>query len=114
MRFSILALSLLAAAGVAYADDDPMASRFGNTTIATDRDGTQTKIYYRADHTLTAVSGFWASKGQWEIKDGQLCLTYENTRPKVGTRECVSADAHKVGDKWKHNGKSVTLIEGVH
>lgn len=113
MRSLFFAAAMIALTGAALAQDDPMASRYGNTTIATDPDGSQTKIYYRADHTFTATHGFWKSEGTWSVEDGKLCLTYQNVRPKVGSRECVSAEAHNIGDKWRHNGRSITLVEGL-
>jgi hypothetical protein len=118
MRPMLLAGVLLALAGAAWARDveaggDSMASRYGNTTVASDPDGTKTMIFYRADHTFLARRETWQSKGRWEIKDGKLCLYYAKTRPGVGDSECVSAEAHQIGEVWHHNGRSVTLVKGL-
>ena len=113
MRATIIAAALLALMGAACAGEDQMASRYANTTIATDPDGTQTKLYYRPDHSFTAKRGDWSSDGSWAIEDGKLCLNYKIERPGVGMRECVSAEAHKIGEKWVHNGRTVTLVEGI-
>ena len=115
MRSILLAASILMfAAGAAPAGEDVMASRYGNTTIATDPDGTLTRLYYRADHSFVAKRAAWQSDGSWQITDGKLCLAYKITRPGVGDSECVSSEPHAIGDVWVHNGRYVTLVAGLH
>jgi hypothetical protein len=113
MRSIILAASLLVMAGAAYAADDPLASRYGNTVIATEADGSQTYLYFNADHTLSAKHGFWFSKGSWELKDDQLCTTYDTPRPGIGKQECSPATSRQVGDKWQGHGRAVKLVKGI-
>ena len=63
MRTMILAAALAAfSVSFAYADDI-MASRYGNTTVATDAKGVQTKIYYQTGGMLTAKQGAMDFKG---------------------------------------------------
>jgi len=98
----------------AYADDI-MASRYGNTTMATDAKGVQTKIYYQADGTLTAKQGAMDFKGTWKLgaKD-QLCLTFDKEQPQGMTNPfCVTVTAHKVGDTWKAGDRTVILVKGI-
>lgn len=115
MRSIVLAVSFLAvAAGAAFAGDDPMGTRYGNTTLALDPDGTVTRLYYRADHTLLVKRADWQSDGSWDVKDGKLCLHYKIARPGVGGSECVSSEPHAVGDVWIHHGRNITLVAGLH
>ena len=121
MRSLLLAISLLVFASTA-AVADPAAdaaaqaaadSRVGNTVVATDPDGTATHIYWRADHSFSAWRPNWQSEGNWEVKDGKLCLTYQIARPGMGLSECMAtATAHKVGDVWENDGRKVTLAAG--
>jgi hypothetical protein len=109
--FAILALA--AVTGAALAGDDVMASRYGNTTIALDPDGSTTRLFYRADHSFAAKRADWQSEGRWSIENGKLCLAYAVTRPGVGDRECVSSESHAVGDVWIHGIHHVTLVAGM-
>lgn len=110
MAFCVASVLVFAAAS---AGGDPMASRYGNTTIAMDQDGTLTRLFYRADRSFIAKRAGWQSDGTWSIKDGKLCLAYKVTRPGVGTSECVSSEPHAVGDVWIHNGRHITLVTGM-
>ncbi len=113
MRALVYAAAVVVMAASAAAGSDPMASRYGNTTIAMDQDGTLTRLFYRADHSFLAKRADWQSEGIWSIKDGKLCLTYKTTRPGVGPRECVSSEPHAVGDVWIHHGRHITLVKGM-
>lgn len=106
---SFLALTVLAA----VAASDPMASRYGNTTIALDPDGTTTRLFYRADHSFVAKRADWQSDGTWTVETGKLCLSYKITRPGVGAKECVSSEPHAVGDVWIHGIRHITLVKGM-
>lgn len=112
MRKILVAISLIAMTPVALAAPDPMASRYGNTTIALDPDGTTTRLFYRADHTFVAKQTSWQSEGSWAIEGGKLCLSYKITRPGVGNKECVSSEPHAIGDVWIHGIHHVTLVQG--
>ena len=115
MRSIILAAAFVAASvSCAYADD-VMASRYGNTTIATDSKGVQTKIYYQADGTLTSKQGDMSFKGTWKVDAAnKLCLTFSGGVPAGMTNPfCVTVAAHKVGDTWKAQDRTVTLVQGV-
>lgn len=114
MRNGLWAASVLFLATASTAlSADPMASRYGNTTIAMDKDGTLTRLFYRADHSFVAKRADWQSEGTWSIKDGKLCLAYKTVRPGVGTSECVSSEPHALGDVWIHNGRHITLVKGM-
>ncbi|MEJ0042558.1 MAG: hypothetical protein WDM81_10225 [Rhizomicrobium sp.] len=59
----------------------------------------------------------FASKGTWEIKDGQVCRTYDPPPPGISNPLCVPADPHKIGDTWTVtvNGqtRNVSLAAGI-
>ncbi|GAA0537595.1 hypothetical protein FHS83_003469 [Rhizomicrobium palustre] len=110
MRAFLIA-SVLFLAG-AFAATDPMATRYGNTTIALDPDGSTTRLFYRADQSFVAKQTNWQSDGHWAFESGKLCLTYKITRPGVGDKECVSSEPHAIGDVWIHGIHHVTLVQG--
>jgi hypothetical protein len=116
--FAFVPLLALTAAALADGPADAAAraaaeARIGNTVIATDPDGTATHIYWRADGTFSAWRPDWKSEGKWFVKDGKLCLTYDLARPKMGESECMAhAAAHRVGDVWKTEDRTVTLASG--
>jgi hypothetical protein len=102
------------------AGDDVMAGFYGNTAVSTGG-AIESHTHFKADHTFDAVfSGMgqtFASKGTWEIKDGQVCRVYDPAPPGITNPFCVPAAPHKVGDKWTVtvNGASrdVTLLAGI-
>jgi hypothetical protein len=115
MRSMILAAAI-AAMSVSYAyADDIMASRYGNTTMATDSKGVQTKIYYQADGTLTARQADRNFKATWKVDaNNKLCLTFAGQAPNGMTNPfCVTVTAHKVGDTWKADDRTVMLMKGI-
>ena len=113
MRKMILAATFAAlSVSLAWADD-VMTSRFGNTTIATDSKGVQTKLYYNADGTLTGKQGDMSFKGTWKVANTQLCLTFTTAVPGMSNPFCVTVSAHKVGDTWQGAGRTVTLVKGI-
>ncbi|HEX3809742.1 MAG TPA: hypothetical protein VH000_04070 [Rhizomicrobium sp.] len=114
MRF-VLSMALAAlTVTAAQAGADVMNSRFGNTTVATNSAGVQTKIYYNADGTYTAKQGDLATKGRWNVTDdGKLCLTFDQ-QPADARPICAPVEMHNAGDTWSANGQSVTLMPGIH
>lgn len=112
MRLFVLAATILHFAASALASEDPMLTRYGNTTIALDPDGSTTRLFYRADHSFIAKRADWQSDGHWAIENGKLCLSYKITRPSVGDKECVSSEPHELGDVWIHGIHHVTLVKG--
>lgn len=113
MRMIILAATLVALSTTFAYAEDLMASRYGNTTIATDSKGVQTKIYYKADGTLTGKQGTVTFTGSWKVDKGQVCLT--NTPAPAGMTNpfCAPVKARKVGDTWKAADRTVTLVKGI-
>lgn len=113
------ALAVLVLSGAAVAADDMMAGFYGNTVISTGG-AIESHTHFKADHTFDAMfSGMgqtFASKGTWEIKEGNVCRTYDPAPPGVSNPVCVPAEPHKVGDKWTVtiNGaeRQVTLVAG--
>jgi opacity protein-like surface antigen len=98
--------------GAAYAED-VMASRYGNTTVATDADGTQTKLYYKADGTFTGKRGMIPLKGTWKVESDKLCITSDMTMPGTPNPLCAPVAAHKLGDTWSAGGRTVMLVQGI-
>jgi hypothetical protein len=113
MRALLLAATMsIASVSVAYADD-VMASRYGNTTIATDAKGVQTKIYYKADGTLTGKQGTMAFKGTWKVANGQVCLNTQPEPMNMANPFCRPVEARKVGETWKVGDRTVTIAKGI-
>lgn len=113
------AIAMLMTSAV-LADDSVLASRFGNTTIATDTAGGQTKLYYNADHTFSAKTGAQTINGTWKVDNGSVCLTYANAANLPATMSnptCLPVAVHNVGDTWTTGGgamkRTVTLVKGI-
>jgi hypothetical protein len=112
------AAALLLCGGAALAADDVMAGFYGNTVISTGG-AVESRTHFKADHTFDAVfgGGMFNSKGTWEIKDGNVCRTYDPPIPNLPNPVCVPAVPHKVGDKWTVtvNGdvRQATLVAGI-
>lgn len=107
-------------AGVAMADESVIASRFGNTTIATTASGQTVKLYYNADHTFTTKSGTQIVGGTWKLDGSNVCLTYSSGTPLppgMTNPACVPITAHAVGDTWTvgegTQKRTVTLVQGI-
>ncbi|MBS0470721.1 MAG: hypothetical protein JSR60_06590 [Proteobacteria bacterium] len=114
MRALILGVALAAAfAGSAMAGEEVLASRFGNTTITKDASGNESRIYYRADHTLTAKQGGMTTEGTWKMDGGNVCLTFATPIPNTPNPVCAPASDHKVGDSWSAGPYTVSLVAGI-
>ena len=113
MRTIILAATFAAlSSSLAYADD-VMASRYGNTTIATDSKGVQTKVYYNADGTLSGKQGTLSFKGTWKVANGEVCLHMSVAVPGMAEPFCRPVAPRKVGETWKAGDRTVTLVSGI-
>jgi hypothetical protein len=117
MRLLIAAgIALAATTALAFADDDMMTSRYGNTVIAKSAKGPEVHLYYNADHTFTGkVIGMnYPLKGTWEMKGGdQVCATYDPAPPGMTNPVCSHLDPHKVGDTWTAGDRDVSLVAGI-
>ena len=112
MRGILLAATILAASVTAVFADDIMASRYGNTTIATDAKGVKTRIYYKSDGTFTGKQGTASFSGTWTLDaKNMLCLTFTPLPQGATNPTCVPGTAHKVGDTW--GGGTVSLVAGI-
>ncbi len=105
----------------AFAQDDVMASTYGNTVIGKSGMG-ESHTHYRADHTfdsnLSSAMGSMQVKGTWKLDDkGQICRTYETPPPGMPGTVCIPWTAHKVGDSWKvtmgDRTSDVSLVAGI-
>lgn len=113
-------IAVLLLAAPALAADDVMAGFYGNTVVSTSQLG-ESRSHYNADHTfdvtLTGAMGTFTGKGTWEIKDAQLCRTYDQPPPGLPNPFCIAAEAHKAGDSWtvSYGGRSVpvTMKAGI-
>jgi hypothetical protein len=122
MRALLLAAAMTAACIVpAFADEDVMASRYGNTTDSVDSQGIHTKLYYSADHTFKANVAGTQVHGTWKVDNGTICLTFvdppANMPPTMPNPTCLPVTAHKVGDSWTTGDgamkRSVSLKAGI-
>jgi hypothetical protein len=105
MRAFLLAAAVaLGCTAPAFADDDVLASRYGNTTDAVDSQGVHTKVYYSSDHTFKADVAGVQVHGTWAVANGTVCLTYvdppANLPSNLPNPTCLPVTAHKVGDTW--------------
>ncbi len=109
----ILAGMVAAALGVslAFAADDPMASRYGNTVVAKSADGKEIgRTYYDADGSYKRKTAAGESKGTWKMDGGKICLTQTEPAPPAnqGTVCLPFPGPKNVGDSWE-----VTLPDGT-
>jgi hypothetical protein len=117
MRAFVLgAAALLATTSLAFADDI-MAGYYGNTVIAKSA-MSEIHMHYKADHTFdgtgSSMMGSMALKGTWTLDaKGQLCRTYETPPPGVINPLCTPWSAHKVGETWTMNDRTITLVAGI-
>jgi hypothetical protein len=114
MRAFILAASLVALSASAALANDMMAPFYGNTVIA--KGGmADTHSYYNADHSFTMKAPAFGMewKGTWKVDGTQLCRTFEKTPPGVRNPLCTPLVAHKVGDTWTTERRTVTLVQGI-
>jgi hypothetical protein len=116
-RFLFAAAAFALSTSFAFADDI-MASRYGNTTVATGGMA-ETHSVYDPDHTFVMKAPAFGLefKGTWAIQGANLCRIFEAPPPGVTNPLCTPAEAHKVGDSWTvTNGdetRTVTLVQGL-
>ena len=113
--FLAAAIALVATTAIAFADDDIMATRYGNTVIAKSPNGPEAHLYYNADHTFTGkvIGMSIVLKGTWELKGSQICSTYDPPPPGMTNPVCTLLEAHAVGDTWTSGDRTVTLVQGI-
>lgn len=106
-------MTLAAAAALfstaAVAADDPVASRYGNTTIITTADGHVVKIWYEADHTVTWMVGPITRKGTWALEGSNMCITLQDPPGGMPAKTCNPFEVHKVGESWSVNQGAAKL-----
>jgi len=95
--------------------DDVMASRYGNTTIAKTAKGHEVHMYYNADHTFTGkvVDVGFDLKGTWTVENGLLCRTYDPLPPMTTNPDCQPVAPEKIGDTWTIEDNTATLVAGI-
>jgi hypothetical protein len=114
MKTFLLSATVLAlSSAAAFAGDEVLASRFGNTTITKDPAGNETHIYYNADHTFTGKQGGASFKGTWKIDGGTICLTADPAIPNTPNPACAPVSDHKVGDTWTAGPYTISLVAGI-
>lgn len=113
---SKIAMALILLTGAAFAGDEVMASRFGNTTVITTAAGGVIKIWYEADHTLTFVAGGQTSHGTWALEGAMLCVSVVPPPEGMAAKVCNPFALHNVGESWTvgegDRKLSVTLLAG--
>lgn len=89
------------------------ASRVGNTVVAKDPDGTETRLYWRPNHSFAATRPGWKTEGTWAVQGSSLLLHYNVARPNMGNdEEMKNATPRKVGEVWSMADRQVTLVAG--
>ncbi|HLF24283.1 MAG TPA: hypothetical protein VI565_10215 [Burkholderiales bacterium] len=120
-RFLLAAFAFAALAGIASAQDDPMTPRYGNTVVVKSAAGEELKLFYNADHTMSATNAKGESmKGTWELNDGNICVTQTEPAPKpedtMPATQCNPFQPHNVGDTWTlgegENTVTATIVQG--
>ncbi len=115
----VLAISIAAIAGSAFADTQALVSKaFGNTIVSTYPDGRKGEIWLNSDGSYTGLGRKKTdpSSGHWKIVGDQLCLS--QSKPFVfGAKVCI-----KVPDAGLESGfqnkavtgemTTVTLVHG--
>lgn len=99
----VMALALSVGAALAA---DPLASFYGKTLVATDKDGNVTKIWYSPDNTFKTAMGDQQTKGTWEVKGEEVCVTQTEPAPAADQQNpfCFAAPGpREVGDSWTVN-----------
>lgn len=115
MRKLLLGLAVLTlSAGAAFAGEEAMASRFGNTTVIEDGSGATTKLYYNADHSFTGSQGDVQLAGTWKVDGAKVCVTFSGGPPPgYPPTVCTPLEDHAVGDSWQSGPFKVSLVAGV-
>lgn len=91
---------------------DRLANFYGNTLSVTGPEGT-TRLWYKPDHTFTAIDENGVSiSGRWQQSGDQLCSFI--LRPAPRPKHCAKNDVtHEVGDRWQSsraNGARVHIM----
>lgn len=103
----LAAVAALALTSSAFAGDEVMASRFGNTTKVTYPGNMVVKIWYAADHTFTGDANGNAIGGTWQVDGAKICVsTTTGAVPNMPATQCNPVAERKVGETW-------TLGEGA-
>jgi YD repeat-containing protein len=97
---------------LAFAAEDPLANRYGNTTTVTNAKGEVTKLTYKKDGTMTVVQPDGTKvPAKWAVKDGKLCIT-PDVGPTAGKEQCNPFDpSKKAGDSWEVTGADGSKIK---
>ena len=104
MKSFILSVALAAVCITsAVAADDPVAGRYGNTTIVTTATGRVVKIWYEPDHTVTWMTGPITRQGTWAMEGTMMCITLQDPPGGMPAKSCNPYTAHKIGDTWSVN-----------
>ncbi len=102
--FAGVAVAALSAS-LAFAADDPMASRYGNTVVIKGPDGKELgRTYYDADKKVTRKFADGSEqKGTWSMEGGNLCFNQTEPAPKPAeAKQCLPFPGPKnVGDSWE-------------
>ena len=113
MRKILIAAAMLAVSSSLAFADDVMASRYGNTTVTTDKSGVQTMLYYAADGTFTGKQSGQTFNGTWKLDGATICLTFAQPVPGAANPTCLPVAAHKVGDTWTAGDRTISLVQGI-
>lgn len=102
--FAVAAMS----ASLAFAADDPMASRYGNTIVVKGSDGKEIgRVYYDADKKVVRKTADGKeTKGTWSMEGANLCFNQVEPAPAnaAEAKQCQPfPGAKNVGDTWEVN-----------
>lgn len=110
----VLGLACAVVCATPVVAEDVMAGFYGNTAIAT---GGMAEAHwiYAADHTFVMKVPLFGVefKGTWNVSQTTLCRTFDTPPPNVTNPLCSPIAAHKVGDTWQIEGRTITLVKGI-
>jgi hypothetical protein len=102
-RIILAAVAAVAFTTSAFAGDEVMATRFGNTTKVTYPNGQVVKVWYNADHTWSGDANGTAINGTWKLEGDKICVTTANPPADMANMpnpQCNPVVARKVGESW--------------
>jgi hypothetical protein len=123
MRKVALGVALALIAGVAIAEDDPMANTYENTVEVTNAKGEVSKLHFNADKSYTNMAADGQTvKGTWAMAEDGSKICYTQMEPAPAPDQAQPACApflgpRNVGDTWKQAGTTgeevtVNLVGG--
>ena len=94
--------------------DKIMGSRFGNTVIARSKNA-EWHLHFLANKTFNGLEmrSKYSVAGTWKLDGHSLCLTFRPLLPGTPNPDCHPVSVHKIGETWRSNGSTMSLVQGI-